>query len=535
MRGEPVARLAAALASGVALSLSFPNHDLWYLAPVSVAILALATCGVRARFGALLGFVAGMAGFLPTLSWAAAYLSALPWVALSAVESLYVAAMAAVVAALQAGRGGRPHRVRPGVVVAAWMAQEFARSRTPYGGFPWARLAFSQADGPLARYAVLAGAPGVTFAVALLGGLLAAVVHRMRSRPTTGSARSVGLARVGGRRVLYPAVGAVVLVVLAPVTPVATLAVIGRADIVAVQGDVPEPGLDFNAERRAVLDNHVRGTVAEADRRTREGLPPPDLVVWPENSSDIDPRRNADAAAAIAGAVRAIRAPVLVGTLSEQPRLENVSQLYLPGGTAPAQTYAKRHPAPFAEYIPNRAFWRIFSTEVDLLRHDFSAGDRVGIFQVPTRSVPPSSTGTMAVGDLICFEVAYDDLTADLVAAGAQVVVVQTNNATFGFTAESAQQLAISRIRAIETGRTIVHVSTVGLSGFVTPDGAVHEQTELFEPATRTRIVDLVTGQTPAQRLGEWPDRLALLVLTAAAAQALRSRRRSRTGIRRMG
>lgn len=500
--------------SGLALSLSFPEHNWWFLAPVSVAALALATCGVRARFGALLGLIAGLAGFLPTLSWSAAYLSSLPWVALSSAESLYLAAMGGLVAMLQTGRDGQPPRIRPGVVAAGWMVQEYARSRTPYGGFPWARIAFSQADSPLGRYAVAAGAPGVTFAVALLGALLALVGYRMWAGARSGS--------------LGAAAGAILVPVLALLAPVATLPVTGRADIVSVQGNVPEPGLDFNAERRAVLDNHVRGTLSEATRRAQDGTAPPDLVVWPENSSDIDPLLNADAAAAIQSAVSAIKAPVLVGTLSEQPQLQNVSQLYLPGGTAPAQSYAKRHPAPFAEYIPNRAFWRIFSSEVDLLRRDFSPGDRIGIFHVPT-----TSAGTMSVGDLICFEVAYDDLTADLVAAGAQVIVVQTNNATFGFSAESAQQLAISRIRAIETGRTIVHVSTVGLSGFVTPDGAVHEQTQLFEPATRSRIVALVTGQTTAQTLGEWPERVALLALAVTWIQALRTRPRTQLRTRR--
>lgn len=508
---------ALALLGGACLWLSLPDRGLWWLAPVGVALLAVATRGRRKRTGALLGFLAGLAYFVPTLSWSASYLSALPWLALASVQSLYLAALGAASAALQTRRGALV-RTRPVGIALLWVGQEYLRSWTPYGGFPWARLAFGQADGPYARFAALAGVPGVAFAVALSGALLAAAwLPRSASTPSAP----------GGEAARLGAAGGAVLIALAGFTvPVGHLNTVGTADVVAVQGNVPAPGLEFNAHRRAVLDNHVRATVAEATRRDGAGLAAPDLVVWPENASDIDPVGHPDAGEAIRSAVSAIDAPVLLGTLRVTPqRLENLSYLYLPGRSRPVAEYVKRHPAPFAEYIPHRSFWRLFSSEVDLLTRDYDAGDAVGIMDVPAAGIPGRTP--MRVGDLICFEVAYDDLTADLIDRDAELLVVQTNNATFGFSAESAQQLAISRLRAIETGRSVVHVSTVGISALISPDGVAHQRTELFTTAVVHDTLPLVQGRLPSAWIGPWLPWLTLagLVAVVATGRAGRPRR----------
>jgi apolipoprotein N-acyltransferase len=273
----------------------------------------------------------------------------------------------------------------------------------------------------------------------------------------------------------------------------------------AVQGNVPRAGLDFNAERRAVLDNHVRVTKTAAAAVQAGKQPRPDLVVWPENASDIDPLRNPDAAVVINEAVDAINAPLILGAVLQGPRpyVSNASLMYLPGQGVTAR-YVKQHPVPFAEYIPYRSFFRHLSDKVDLITTDFTAGKSAGVFRVPARK-----GGTIAAGTIICFEVAYDGLMRETVNAGANVLVVQTNNATFGFTDESVQQLAISRIRAIEHGRSIVHVSTVGVSALITPDGTVHQPTALFTPALLAADLPLRTDRTVADRLGAWPENLA--------------------------
>ena len=499
------ARPAAAVAAGLCLWLSFPDANLWWLAPVGVALLAGATLTAGARRGALLGLLGGLAFFVPVLSWSGVYVGALPWFALATLEALYIAAMSAVVGYVgrrltAAGRTGTAYLVVP----VAWVVQEWARAATPYGGFPWARLAFSQADSPLAHVARWLGAPGVTFAVAVVGTLLLAAV-------TSAVHRS--WARAAGFTVV-----AVGLVAVAPL--VIALPTDGRAVSVAfVQGNVPQAGLEFNAQRRAVLDNHVRGTEQLAARA------PDDLslVVWPENSSDIDPFRNPDAAAQIDNARRAVGVPLLIGAVLVQPpdHSANVSLFYLPGVAEP-QRYVKLHPVPFAEYIPSREFFRKFTPAADLAGN-FVAGHEVGLFRVP------AAGGDYVALPTICFEVAYDDLMRDSVRAAGDdpsLLVVQTNNATFGYTAESEQQFAISRIRAIEHGRSVVHVSTVGVSGFVAPDGSVTEKTALFTADQRVGGPVVRTERTPADRLGaapEWVALIGLLLLVVGSTRAVRS------------
>jgi apolipoprotein N-acyltransferase len=504
-RIRSAARPAAALAAGVCLWLAFPGAGLWWLAPVGVALLGWATLTAGAARGFGLGMLAGLAFFGPTLSWSGVYVGKLPWFALATLQALYVGAMCAVVGfagrrLTDAGRPGAAYALVP----LGWVVQEWARGSTPYGGFPWARLAFSQADSPLAPVARWVGAPGLTFAVALVGTLLLlAVTGAVRRRPAAA---------------VVPAVLAVAVVLLVPA--VIALPTDGRTVSVGfVQGNVPEAGLEFNAERRAVLDNHVRGTEQLAARAPQDLS----LVVWPENSSDIDPFRNADAAAQIDRAREAVGVPLLIGAVLAEPvgASSNVSLFYRPGEPEP-QRYTKLHPVPFAEYIPHRAFFRAFTPMADLAGN-FVAGSDIGAFRVEAPG------GAYVALPTICFEVAYDGLMRESVLAAGDapsLLVVQTNNATFGYTAESEQQFAISRIRAIEHGRAVVHASTVGVSGFVAPDGSVSGRTGLFtaEQAVGSPVVR--SGLTPADRLGrapEWAAAAALLLLVAWSTRGRRS------------
>ncbi len=473
------------------------------MAPIGVALLALATRRTSPWQGALLGLVSGLAFFLPLLSWSGIYVGALPWIALAVLESCYFALLGLACSLLQRGPSlAGVGRVRPIVVALAWVSQEALRDTTPFGGFPWGRLAFSQADSPLAGLAALGGAPAATFGVALVGGVLAAGVAQL-----IRSTRQHGIQRDSALRSALSAapclVGAILLMLLPVLVPRPTDGPTGR--FMAVQGNVPRAGLDFNAERRAVLDNHARVTLQAAVSVRAGTQPQPDLVVWPENASDIDPLRNPDAGRVINEAVDAIKAPLILGAVLREPlpKVSNASLLYLPGQGL-AGRYIKQHPVPFAEYMPYRSFFRKLSDKVDLLATDFAAGNGAGVFRVPARH-----GGTIAAGTIICFEVAYDGLMRDTANAGANVLLVQTNNATFGFTDESVQQLAISRIRAIEHGRSIVHVSTVGVSALITPDGTAHQRTALFTPALLAADLPLRTDRTLADRVGAWPEYLA--------------------------
>ncbi|WP_298805573.1 apolipoprotein N-acyltransferase [uncultured Pseudokineococcus sp.] len=569
LRPSPLARAATAALGGALVAVAFPEPGWWWLAAPGVGALVAAVAGARLRTAALLGLLHGLVLFVVLLRWTAEYVGPVAY-ALAVAEALFVALAGLLVAlVLRAGRGGGrsggrdaagtpAHRevppgawTPPGAVTAClqavgagavWTGVEALRARFPFGGFGWGRLAFSQADSPTVGLAALGGAPLVSFAVATTGAALALVLlhlaaaagqHRLRregAEPAVGPSSTAprALAR-STARVLPPLLLAALLAAGGALVPRPTAAEAGTLVVAAVQGDVPEPGLDFNAERRAVLDNHVRATEELADAVAAGRAPQPDVVVWPENASDIDPFANADAAARIEEAVRAIGAPVLVGTLVRGSRgtglpadleagtgstgdelqddeLRNVVVVWEPG-EGPTQVYAKRHPVPFGEYVPHRDFFRLFSDKVDLVRADMVPGERPGLLDV----------AGARLGALICFEVVEDGLVDDVVRGGAELLVVPTNNATFGFTDESVQQLAISRVRAVEEGRAVVHASTVGVSAVIAPDGSTGRTTELFTPDVLVQEVPLRTSLTPAARAGAWPE-VALTVLGALAA-----------------
>ncbi|MBO1754658.1 apolipoprotein N-acyltransferase [Allobranchiibius sp. CTAmp26] len=530
-------RLLLCVVGGLCLWLSFPSLSIWPLAIVGVALISLGTCGARARVGFLCGLVGGAACFLPVLHWTGIYVGPLPWIALGITESIYVGFLGLGIAILQSAAPlpwlprwlwpAAGPRVRPFWVALLWVVQEGVRSSVPFGGFPWARLAWSQSDSPLAHLASIAGAPGLTFVVALLGGVLAAVVHRWA--PGIVGGRQADAPAYAPRRSLRPLwpVLAVVAVVAASVwypTPTSGK----KLQVVGIQGNVPTIGLEFNAQRRAVLDDHARTTARAAAMVARGQIPAPDLVVWPENSSDIDPTRNPDAMTEILHAVAEVKAPLIVGAVLDEPApdVSNASLLYLPGEGIVAR-YVKQHPVPFAEYMPYRSFFRHFSSKVDLLTVNFTHGKKTGLFTIPTRT-----QGDVKVGPVICFEVAYDGLVRAPVEKGAQLIIVQTNNATFGRTAESEQQLAISRIRAIEHGRSVVHVSTVGVSGLITPDGVVHDRSSLFTSKVLSGAMPLRSSLTLADRLGNLPEHLAYVLAVASFLLAASGSRRRRTAVR---
>ena len=502
-------RLLGAALAGLCLWLALPTHDLWWLAPLGLALFGLVTLEAGWRQGALLGLITGYAVFLPVLSWSGTYVGLVPQLALTTLEALYLAAVGGVLGGVGRRLLARGHRFAAvAALPVVWVLGEWARSTTPFGGFPWARVAFSQADGPLLAYAAWAGAPGVSFAVAAVGAGLLHAAYRLRERQWRAAPWSMAVSAI--------------LLAVATVIPLPTQ---GRPVTVGyVQGNVPRAGLDFNAERRAVLDNHVQGTVRLA-AEIAAGQTRPDVVLWPENSSDIDPFRNDDARAQIRSAVTAVNVPLLVGAVVEvdQDHIANASLLYRPGVGIP-ERYDKLHPVPFAEYIPYRSFFRTFSDKVDLVRRDFVAGSSIGAFSIP------SATGEFWLLPTICFEVAYDGLMRESVTskAGDSVLVVQTNNATFGFTAESEQQLAISRLRAVEHGRAVVHISTVGVSGIVAPDGTVSQRTSLFTAQQGLAVVPARAGYTLSDRIGAAPEWLIAAAFVLLLAMALGPVRKAR-------
>jgi apolipoprotein N-acyltransferase len=502
-----------ALLGGLLTWSAFPDLGWWYAAAPGTALLFLAMRRDSARWNALVGLIWGVAFFLPLLTWADDAVGAVPWVALSVAEAGFVALFAAAWSWARRGEAvWRRGSLQIVVFAVLWVAVEELRSIWPFGGFPWGRLAFSQADSPVLALARLGGAPLVSFVVAAAGAALALAWT---------AARRFALLPTLGRLAL-----AVALVVVGLLVPMDTRAEDGTLTAGAVQGNVSEPGLHAFDRRREVLDNHVAGTYALLDQVAPGDL---DVVLWPENGTDIDPQVDAGAAAAIDGAAQAVGAPVLVGTIEypESGGRYNTSILWAPG-EGPVARYSKQRPAPFAEYIPLRDLVRPFSSAVDLVQHDMIAGTEPGV--IPLESARLGRT--VRIGDVICFEVAYDPIVRESVREGAEVLVVQTNNASFGYSAESTQQLAMSRLRAVETGRATVQVSTVGVSAVISPNGTVAQSTGLFTAEQLVARLPLRQSTTPAVAMGAWPSgivgALALVMTGAGMAGARRVRRDDR-------
>ncbi|MFI1016899.1 apolipoprotein N-acyltransferase [Streptomyces sp. NPDC020965] len=502
------ARPGAAALAGVGLFLSFPPRPLWWLALPAFALLGWSLYGRRARAALGLGQLAGLGFLLPLLSWTGEEVGPVPWIALAAVEALFIAVTCIGIAAVTRLPAW------PVWAAAVWILGEAVRARVPFGGFPWGKIAFGQADGFLLPLAAVGGTPLLGFAVALCGfGLYQGV------RLLTAYRRTHELPR--------GPVALALLTVLAPVTAaVAALPLVddsaedGTATVAAIQGNVPRLGLDFNDQRRAVLDNHANRTEELAADVRAGRVAKPDFVLWPENSSDLDPYRNPDARDVIDRAVRSIGVPTVVGAVlsPDTGKLRNTLIEWDPE-RGPVDTYDKRHVQPFGEYIPMRSFVRLFSSDVDRVRRDFGPGDKVGVFDL---------AGTK-VGLVTCYEAAFDDMARDTVTGGAQLISVPSNNATFGRSEMTYQQLAMSQVRAVEHGRSVVVPVTSGVSAVIMPDGKVVQKTRMFTPDALVAEVPLRSSLTPATRLGVWPEIVLLLIAAAGfgrvGAGAVRARR----------
>ncbi|MFI9023978.1 apolipoprotein N-acyltransferase [Streptomyces sp. NPDC053560] len=505
-------RTVLAVLAGLALGLAFPPYDLWPLSLVAVAAFSLLTRGRTARQAAWTGLVFGWPFFFLLLKW----LHVIGWdavIGLSFAEAVFVALLGAGLAVTS--------RLKAWPLWAAclWVAQEWARDRVPFGGFPWGRLAFAHTGTPFTPLAALGGAPLVTFAVALTGTLAAAIVVTLwglRGRADGGGTRL--------RRAL-PALEAfglaAALTVAGYAVPVPTKAT-DHLNIAVVQGNVQQPGMDFLGRPMQILDNHATATEKLAADVQAGRVKKPDLVIWPENSSDLDPFQYPEAKARIDEAVRAIGVPVLVGALVDHPSkpgyVFNQGIVWDPK-TGPGASYTKQHPVPFGEYVPFRDQLSKVITRLQRVPRDFYPGDHTGVLDMAGAEL----------GDVICFEVAYDEIVHDTVNAGARALIVQTNNATYGRTGQPEQQLAMSRLRAVEHGRAVVTAATSGISAVVAPDGEVTHRIPEFTRGVVSASLPLREEKTVADRVGASPEWVIAMVGLLSCAAAFVLGRRGRT------
>jgi len=479
--GMPIAlALLSAIAAGLMLDAGFPDRGWWPLAILGTGLLLLSLRGRSVRGALLVGAVGGFVYYGALIEWLTVYLGVVPWLALTATQVFYVA-LGAVPIALAwrwlprafPGTAGRLILL-PVVLAALWSVREGIANVFPWGGFAWGRLAVTQAEGPLSGWAAWVGVAALSFLVALLGALLATVVTERRSSALV-------------RAVLVVSLTATLLVW--PAFPVVSS---DSARVAAVQGD-SEAGLFAARERGAVLQDHYDATRPLFD--AGEAL---DLVVWPENASDLDPLRNEYSASVLDVVTRNLDAPLIVGTITQEGDETFNSALLWREGQGSVDQYDKVHPVPFAEYLPEREFFYPLAPDLfDLVPRDYSFGLRDTILD---------DDGLIArgivTGIAICYDIVDDDLMARMIDEGATLIAAPTNNADFGRSDQNVQQLAIARLRAIESGRSVVQASTVGASAIIGPDGRDIDRLPLYEPGTMVADVPLSSVITPAHALG---------------------------------
>lgn len=388
--------------------------------------------------------------------------------------------------------------LEPALVV---IVLEALRGNWPWGGFPWGLIAYSQLDGPFVKLATIGGQSLVSGVVVVCA---AAAIKLVRHQSFTALL--------------------IVTICLISAKNVDIKDSSESIALAAIQGNVPRVGNALNAQREAVLMNHVKTTERLFSEIGAGVTPAPDLIVWPESGTDIDPLLPGIASDQITQLVAKSDIPILIGatTLSggSDPTAvgpRNAGILWS-AASGPGEMYVKRHLVPFGEYLPFRDFLSRFIKRFDQIPNDFVPGGKVGVFDISGKKV----------GDVICFEVAYANHIYDSVSEGAQVMVVQTNNATYGNTSQPEQQFAITRFRAIENQRAFLVASTSGISGVIQNDGTVVVRTNQFESAIVSGEVDLITEQTFATKHPKWILQVSSFVLLSLfVANALRERKSS--------
>jgi apolipoprotein N-acyltransferase len=516
--------LLVALAGGLLLAAAFPPAGIWPLAVTGPALLAVALRGRSLRASFCVGLVFGVAFFFPLLSWVlnTAWYA---WTALAGAEAVIFAVLAIGQRLLL------NLRIWPLAVAGWWVAVEAFRDRWPWGGFPWGRLVMSQAGAPTAGWAAIGGAPFASFVIALVGGTLAWLIVTIASaaaaRRAAGSPKGTWFQ--GSRRSLVFAGTAFVAAVVTAVIPAAftvdpVSAQAKTAEVAAVQGNVPrQRGLAAQLNDSMVTANHAAATNKLAKAVKAGKISKPQVVIWPENSTDIDPEYNSQIFDEIANSLANVDAPILVGEILQNPAgtvIRNAGVLWTPG-QGPGPSYVKRRLVPFGEVIPFRSILQKITPLTALQPVNFTPGDRSVIFHI----------GDIRLGDVICYEIGFDDLVRSE-ATDSNLLTVQTNDADFewdGQTGETGQQLAMARISAVEYDRAVAVASTTGYSALIEPDGKLAAKSGTWRQAALETKLPLVSYTTLADRVGPWPE-YVIAVLTAlaaaiAAAAAIRGRR----------
>lgn len=461
-----VRTLLIAIGAGVISSMSFAPVGLWFLAPISYALLF--SILRKRNLPILSSFIFGFTSGLLVLSWSKTFVGVLPWIALSLLQALMMVPL---------GLTARFTKSIPAFICVLLFSEEI-QARFPFGGFSWRRIAFSQIDSPYAPLTSLIGVIGLSLLTLAISSFFLS-----RSKLTF---------LILFVSVLY----ATFVTQESKAGPIFS--------VTAIQGGVPERGLEFNARAFEVLNNHIKATLQRTSRNE-------DVILWPENAIDIDPIRNGIARGKVSALQRQTEIPLIAGAIIEPKRLFNTTILFDEAGSAQS-IYRKRYLTPFGEYIPLRTIAEFLSPHAMKVL-DFSAGNQLVIHRV--NNVPISS--------IICYEILNDGLVQEA-AKSSEFLVVHTNSATFSGSAEGEQQQAITRLRAIETGREIVSISTTGPSSVINSRGVVLKELKDGEVGALSSDIRLDNSLTMPVRFGGWLTVGVLLLTLAWAVLSLRKR-----------
>ena len=466
------AAIPVAAVGGLTLSASFPEPGWWFLAVPGIALIIWSLAGRKWWSALIVGLASGIAFWLPLIDWLTLYLGPIPWLALATLMILWMT-LGAIATSFVLTHGPRVFTtvrtqviVIPLLVAGLWVASEGISAGWPPGGFSWGRVAQSQPEGAFGHLVSWISTAGLSFVLVWLAATI------------------VVLVRVAHARWLWtiPVVATVVLI-LVPSFPIQQS---GTMRVGAVQGNA-DAGLFSGYTPGEILNDHLSASEELVGK-------PLDVVVWPENGNDIDPLRDEVSASLMNDLAVRLDAPIVFGTITHPTpdTYFNTSLVWTPD-VGVTGLYDKIHPVPFAEYMPAReVFHALVPDLVDLVTRDYSFGTRPNVLTI----------GETPVGLSICFDITDDQQAFDMARDGAQIVFAQTNNADFGRTDESYQQLAIARLRAMEMGRTVVNISTVGVSAIIAPDGSTIASLPRFTAGAMYETVPLSTTMTPAMLLG---------------------------------
>jgi apolipoprotein N-acyltransferase len=505
-------RVGIVLLAGVAVGLSWQPYGLWPLMLVGIPVFTLTIRGVRPLNAFGLGYLFGLAMLALAISWVQVLGT---WVAV--VLIIFVSSFFGLLG-LATSLVGRL-RWWPMAIACCWVLIEYAYSRIPFGGFGWTRIAYAVVDTPLAGFFPIIGVAGVSFVVALVGQLIAWAVLALRAAPPgrltrpiraiIAAAAIVGIGLLGSALRLYQ------------VEPAATSA--GSVRVGIVQGNIPGRGIEAMGRARSVTNNHLSETIHLMTKVRLGQEPQPDFLLWPENSTDIDPTVDPITRQTVQAAAQVADRPILVGAVMQGPgpNERQTAALWWDPDRGALARYDKQNLVPFGEWIPFRAQLLPLIPLLQQVGAQSVAGTRPGILDVTAAGRP------VKIGDVICFELAYDQTIYRSITGGAQVLMVQSNNATYGGTGQIEQQFAITRARAMETRREIAVATTNSVSGFITRDGAVAIRTQEFTAQSMVVEMPLRNALTPAIRVAPWLERgLALVAVLASLAALLGGTRR---------